>query len=187
MAFQAGEVRAQAAEPEQPGADTAAVDTTPHKKGGLFGKVKSVAKNKTVQSVAKVAACTMVPGGQVIAGAIDAAGVAAGTSCMPGMDGMAGAGMAAQAGAAAAIGGTGRGAPVGLSGYEAMDGVGEEQMVACMGLTPEEYEAYANPTHGEARQPTRDEMKRQAQVAKKIDMNRYQTCMMQASRGGLEH
>lgn len=52
-----------------------AVDTAPapKKKGGLFGKLKKVAADKTVQSVAKVAACTVVPGGQYVAGAIDAA------------------------------------------------------------------------------------------------------------------
>jgi len=31
------------------------------KGGGLFGKMKGVAKNKVVQSVVKTAACTMVP------------------------------------------------------------------------------------------------------------------------------
>ncbi len=73
-------------------------DTTP-KKGGLWGKAKKVAGNKVVKAVVKTAACTMVPGGQVIAGAIDAAsasstaeaaqgaaGAAAGTTCMPGME-----------------------------------------------------------------------------------------------------
>ena len=52
----------------------AAQDTTqpaPKKKGGLFGKVKGLAKNKVVQQVAKTAACNMVPGGQLVAGAID--------------------------------------------------------------------------------------------------------------------
>ena len=82
-------------------------DSTSHKKhGGLFGKAKSFAGNRVVKSVAKVAACTMVPGGQAIAGAIDAsdaknagqaaqgaAAAATGTSCMPGMAG-AGAGQA---------------------------------------------------------------------------------------------
>lgn len=68
------------------------------KGGGLFGKVRGVAKNKVVQSVAKTAACTMVPGGQYVAGAIDAAanknaatgaaGAATGTSCMSGLGGM---------------------------------------------------------------------------------------------------
>jgi hypothetical protein len=45
----------------------------PKKKGGLFGKVKGLAKNNVVKAVAKTAACTMVPGGQLIAGAIDGA------------------------------------------------------------------------------------------------------------------
>jgi hypothetical protein len=68
------------------------------KGGGLFGKVKGVAKNKMVQSVVKTAACTMVPGGQYVAGAIDAAAsknaatgasaAATGSSCMPGLGGM---------------------------------------------------------------------------------------------------
>jgi hypothetical protein len=54
----------------------AAQDTTqpaPKKHGGLFGKVKGLAKNKVVQQVAKTAACNMVPGGQLVAGAIDKA------------------------------------------------------------------------------------------------------------------
>jgi hypothetical protein len=51
----------------------AAQDTTQPapKKHGLFGKVKGLAKNKVVQQVAKTAACNMVPGGQLVAGAID--------------------------------------------------------------------------------------------------------------------
>ena len=82
------------------------------KKGGMFGKFKGLAKNKVVKTVAKTALCTVVPGGQVVAGALDAAETknvagaagAAGSAlsggggggCMPGM-----AGMAAPAGAAA--------------------------------------------------------------------------------------
>lgn len=86
-------------------------DTTQKKKGGgLIGKVKGVAKNKVVQQVAKTAACNMLPGGQIVAGAIDAAankdavgaaaGAATGTTCMPGMGGagaMAGGGVAGAA------------------------------------------------------------------------------------------
>jgi hypothetical protein len=90
------------------------------KKGGLFGKVKGLAKNKVVKSVAKVALCTAVPGGSMIAGALDAAdkkdvaGAAVGAAtggggaggCMPGM-----AGMAAPTGAGAAgVGAAGVGA-----------------------------------------------------------------------------
>ena len=112
-------------------ADSGSVETqdTTQKKGGLWGKAKKVAGNKVVKAVVKTAACTMVPGGQVIAGAIDAAsanstaeaaqgaaGAAAGTTCMPGMAGAAGA-----AGPAAAAG-------LGASGadptYAAMAGLG---------------------------------------------------------------
>ena len=84
------------------------------KKKGLFGKVKGLAKNKIVKTVAKTALCTAVPGGQVIAGALDAAetknvaGAATtavtggGSSCMPGMAGMAGPPSAGAAGIGAA-------------------------------------------------------------------------------------
>ena len=111
--------------------DSAAVDTTPVKKksGGLFGKVKSVAKNKVVQQVAKTAACTMLPGGQFVASAIDAAGdkgavgaaagAATGTSCMPGMGGAAGV-----AGAAATAGALGGGAPGAIVPGAAFAGAG---------------------------------------------------------------
>ncbi|MEO7986981.1 MAG: hypothetical protein ABI766_10645 [Gemmatimonadales bacterium] len=103
------------------------VDTTHHKKG-LFGKAKGVLKNKVVQQVAKVAACNMVPGGQVIVGALDAAssksageaasgaaGAATGSSCMPGMGG-AGMGAAGMTGAGAAAGAIGGAGLVGLAG-----------------------------------------------------------------------
>lgn len=106
-------------------ADTIAAAVAPtvkKKKGGLFGKVKGLAKNKIVKTVAKAALCTVVPGGQVVAGALDAAkakdaagaaGVAGaalsggggGGSCMPGM-----AGMAASTGAAGGVGAAGVGA-----------------------------------------------------------------------------
>jgi hypothetical protein len=106
-------------------------DTTP-KKGGLWGKAKKVAGNKVVKAVVKTAACTMVPGGQVIAGAIDAAsanstaeaaqgaaGAAAGTTCMPGMAGAAGAAGAAGPAAAAGLGASGADPT-----YAAMAGLG---------------------------------------------------------------
>jgi hypothetical protein len=79
----------------------------PKSKGGLFGKAKKLARSKVVQTVAKTAACTMVPGGQAIARAIDAAssksageaaqgaaGVASASSCLPGIGAGLGAGMA---------------------------------------------------------------------------------------------
>lgn len=113
-----------------PVVDSTASDTAHHKKKhGLLGKAKGVMSNKIVKTVAKAAACTMVPGGQVIAGAIDAAssksvgeaaggaaGAATGTSCMPGMGGagMGGAGMAG-----AGMAGAGMGAGAGLAGLAA--------------------------------------------------------------------
>jgi hypothetical protein len=180
-------VAAGAAEAQVPAADS----QPPKKKpGGLFGKMKSIAGNKTVQSVAKTAACTMVPGGQVIAGAIDAAGAAAGTSCMGGLGGSGLAGAAAQTGAAAAVSGGLPGVPGGAvalptsaMGYSAGDPTdmpGLAQMAQCMGLTPDEYGELINPTGGEGRQPTNDEMKRQADLGRKVDVRKYQSCMMQA-------
>ncbi len=92
------------------------------KKRGLFGKVKSLSKNKVVNQVAKAALCTAVPGGQIIAGALEAKetkNVAGGAttalaggngSCMPGMSGMAGA-----AGGAGIPGVTGGVAGAGMS------------------------------------------------------------------------
>jgi hypothetical protein len=106
--------------PARSSADAALVDSTPRpisvpkKKGGLFGKMKGLAQNKVVRAVAKTAACTMIPGGQMVAGAIDGAstkdaaknvakgaavsamvgGGAGGSSCMPGLMGNAGAAMA---------------------------------------------------------------------------------------------
>lgn len=76
----------------------AAPDTAKHKHG-MFGKLKAVAQNKTVQSIAKTAVCTAVPGGSMVVGAVDAhksgesaaqaiKGAATGPSCMPGMGGL---------------------------------------------------------------------------------------------------
>jgi transposase-like protein len=55
----------------QSGAGQDTTQPAPKKHGGLFGKVKGLAQNKVVQQVAKTAACNMVPGGQLVAGAID--------------------------------------------------------------------------------------------------------------------
>jgi hypothetical protein len=97
------------------GNSVAAQDSTPpapKKKGGLFGKVKGLTKNKLVNTVAKTALCTAVPGGSMIASAVeakkakgvkDAAGAAANLtgassgSCMPGM------GLAGKLGSAASM------------------------------------------------------------------------------------
>src|SRR3954471_12715967 len=43
-----------------------------HKKSGLFGKMKGLAESKVVNSVAKAALCTAVPGGSLVASALDA-------------------------------------------------------------------------------------------------------------------
>ncbi|MBA3522128.1 MAG: hypothetical protein H0T90_06490 [Gemmatimonadales bacterium] len=98
------------------------------KKKGLMGKVKGLAKNKVVKQVAKAALCTVVPGGQVIAGALDAAetksvaGAATtaltggSSSCMPGMMGMASPGQGMAGAAAPGAGGLG----AGLAGMSAM-------------------------------------------------------------------
>jgi hypothetical protein len=54
-----------------------------------------------------------------------------------------------------------------------------DRIAQCMGLTPEEYTALTDPTGGQARTPTKDEMKRQAKLSKKVDMRKYQACLMQ--------
>jgi hypothetical protein len=107
---------------------SSAADSAPEdgkKKGGLFGKAKKFVGNKTVQQVAKTVACNMVPGGQVVAGAIDAAatkdvgdaaagaaGAATGQTCMPG--GMAG--MALGAGVPGTVSGGGMPGMAGMAG-----------------------------------------------------------------------
>ncbi len=173
-----------------PPADSPA-DSTHHKKKGLFGKAKSVMNNKVVQAVAKTAACTMVPGGQAIAGAIDAAssksagatvsgaaGAASGSSCMPGLGGagMGGGGLAG-AGVAGAAGGYPAGMAPGTMPMGAYGMGGDlKPMADCMGLTVEEYGAMTNPTGSEARPITKAEMKRAQQLNKKVGSQRQMTC-----------
>ena len=113
------------------------------KKKGMFGKVKGLAKNKIVKTIGKAALCTVVPGGQVIAGALDAAetkdvagaavtAATGGGSCMPGMAGTAGA-----AAPAAGIGGAAAGAlGAGISGA-AVPGQPSTGMPA-MAMSPEQ-------------------------------------------------
>lgn len=66
-------------------------------KKGLFGKAKALTQNKLVQTVAKTAACNMVPGGQLIAGALDK-----GSLAQSGKESVAGAAAGAALGAATA-------------------------------------------------------------------------------------
>lgn len=109
-----------------------ASDTAPHKKGGgMFGKLKSVAQNKTVQSVTKAALCSAVPGGQYVVAAADAkknktsvaSSMVNSQSCIPGMPGAGMAGMGGKAGlAGAAVGAAsmgGMGGRAGLAGAAA--------------------------------------------------------------------
>lgn len=136
--FAATSVRAQKADSltkvKSEGAIAAApaADTTPHKKGGgMFGKLKSVAQNKTVQSVTKAALCTAVPGGQYMVAAADAkkngtsvaSSMVNSQSCIPGMPGAGMAGMGGKAGlAGAAVGAAsmgGMGGKTGLAGAAA--------------------------------------------------------------------
>jgi hypothetical protein len=119
------------------------------KKGGMFGKIKGLAKNKIVNTVAKAALCTVVPGGQVVAGALDAAktknaagaagaasaalsGGGGGGSCMPGL-----AGMAAPKGAGAGIGAAGVGA-LGSVGASAAALPGQPSTGMGMAMSPEQ-------------------------------------------------
>ena len=105
-------------------ADATPVDTSVHKKHGLFGKLKSVAQNKTVQKIAKSAVCTAVPGGQYVLGAAEAAkaktsvaaGVANAQSCIPGMPGAAGMGGVGGLGGKGALAGAAMGAAGAIGG-----------------------------------------------------------------------
>ena len=177
----------------------------PKKKKGLFGKMKEVAGNKVVKTVAKTALCNMVPGGQMMAGALEAAtsddagaavsgAAATGNNCMPGMAGMAGGvpHVGAAAAAAGMSGGVGAvlsggvatgfvpGLPRGMPATEDVENQeGLSIAAGCMGLTVDEYLELVNPTHGQSRPLTKDDMKRQTQLAKKVDARRYQACMVQ--------
>jgi hypothetical protein len=134
-------------------ASAAPVDTAVHKKGGMFGKLKGVAHNRTVQNIAKAAACQAVPGGQYVIGAAEAAkaktsiasGAANAQSCIPGMGG-AGAGLGglggkgalagAAMGAAGALGGGAAGqAAASAKGMPGMPGMPEMSNGAAMSAT----------------------------------------------------
>jgi len=190
-----------------PAAAGSAADTTDtvvkKKKGGLIGAAKKVAGNKVVKQVAKVAACTMVPGGQAVAGAIDAAsaksageaaqgaaGAATGSSCMPGMGG---AGMANTAAQAAANSAAPTGPPQGMMPYGAAGAPGypggqammagteasDAAMAQCLGIPVEDYQAMARPAGYEPRAPTNDEMKRAGKISKKVGAQRQAQCSQQ--------
>ncbi|HWN19852.1 MAG TPA: OmpA family protein [Gemmatimonadales bacterium] len=134
------------------GADTiaaAAAAVIKKKKGGMFGKFKGLAKNKVVKTVAKTALCTVVPGGQVVAGALEAAetknvagaaGAAGaalsgggGGGCMPGMPGMA----APTSPAAGGVGAAGVGALGAAASAAALPGQPSTGMPG-MAMSPEQ-------------------------------------------------
>jgi hypothetical protein len=106
---------------------TAAADTAPKKKHGMFGKLKNVAHNKTIQNVTKAALCTAVPGGQYMVAAAEAkkegksvaSGVANSQGCIPGMPGAGMTGMGGMGGKGALAG-----AAVNAAGSLAGGGVG---------------------------------------------------------------
>ena len=52
-------------------------------------------------------------------------------------------------------------------------------MADCMGITVEEYQAMTNPTNGEARAMTKDEMKRSQKLRKKVGSQRQMGCSQQ--------
>jgi hypothetical protein len=122
----------------------AAVDTAAHKKGGMFGKLKSVTQNKTFQKVGKAALCTAVPGGQYMVAAAEAkkantsvaSAVANSQSCIPGMPGAGMAGMGGKAGLAGAAMNAasmgGMGGKAGLAGAAGMAGSPNLAQIAAM-------------------------------------------------------
>jgi hypothetical protein len=181
------------------------------KGGGLFGKAKKLAGNKVVKQVAKTMACTMVPGGQVVAGAIDAAssddvgaaaagaaGAATGQPCMPGIIGAApnpaagvpGVGGLGAAAGAAGLAGMAYMGPGGETGgamaYGGMPaGFDMDAVATCMGLTSEEFLLLSDPTGGTGLEPAAEDMERQRRVAAKVDPARYQACVIQQRGGGV--
>jgi len=122
----------------------AAVDTAPHKKGGMFGRLKGVAQNKMVQNVTKAALCTAVPGGQYMVAAAEAkkaktsvaSAVANSQSCIPGMPGAGMAGMGGKAGLAGAAMNAasmgGMGGKAGIAGAAGMAGAPSLAQIAAM-------------------------------------------------------
>lgn len=189
-----------------PSATDASDSTPPKKKGGLFGKAKRFAGSKVVKTVAKVAACTMIPGGQALAGAIDAAsaksageaaqgaaGAATGSSCMPGMGGT---GLAGAATTAAMAASQPAGPPQGMMPYGAGAGGGawggaglagsadmaaqsettDRAMAECLGLSANDYRAMVRPAGSEPRAPTEAETKRASKLSRKVGAKRQAEC-----------
>jgi hypothetical protein len=148
----------------------AAADTAPKKKG-MFGKLKSVAHNKTVQNVTKAALCTAVPGGQYMVAAAEAkksgqsvaSGVANSQSCIPGMSGAGMGGMGGMGGKTAIAGAAAQGI-AGMQTAMAQANAASAATGGAGGLSTE--------SSGEQMKlsgPVSDEIKKGKLVIKKID------------------
>jgi hypothetical protein len=203
LGFAAQAALAQTATDSTRAGDSTAVPDTTRKKG-LLGKVKHVAQSKVVQQVAKTAACTVVPGGQVIAGAIDAAGSkdagsaatsaaesATGAGCANSLGGLTTAGDRAAQGAAQAALPPAQPTvdPRVQSQLNMMNAMGmgpatdEESQAKCLGVSVEEYRLIVYPPGMNTRPPTKAEEKARTAAMKKLDRRKQQECMMQASSG----
>jgi hypothetical protein len=197
--FAALPARAQNAPDSTAGGDSAATGQAGKKKGGLIGKVKHVAESRVVQTVAKTAACTVVPGGQVIAGAIDvansknasgaaagAAQTATGTGCANTMGNLTTAGqqVADQAVQPSAPAGPPPMDPRIQSQLSTLNAMGlatdEVSQAKCLGVSVEEYRLIVTPPAMNTRRPTNAEMKARAAAMKKLDPRKQQACGMQA-------
>jgi hypothetical protein len=174
-----------------------AADSATHKKHGLLHTAEKAAGNKVVQTVAKTAACTMLPGGQVVAGAIDAAAnpnaggaatgaaeAATGAGCSNAMGNLTGA--PNQAGQQAMTNAMTQGqtppmdprmqAQMGMINAMGIK-TDEEAQAKCVGLSVEEYRIImAPPSMG----MTKEQMKQQQAIGKKLDPKKQRECGMQA-------
>jgi hypothetical protein len=176
--------------------DSADAQSPGKKKGGLLHKVGHVAESKVVQTVAKTAACTMVPGGQVIAGAIDAAGnknasgaatgaaqAATGTACSNTMGNLTTAGDRAAQQAMQPSVPTSQPSldPRIQAQMSTLNGMGvatdEESQAKCLGVSVEEYRLIIMPPSPNM---TKEQMKAQSKAMKKLDPRKQQECGMQA-------
>jgi hypothetical protein len=179
-------------------ASAAAAPDSAHRKGGLFGKVKKVASNKVVQSVTKVAACTVVPGGSAVAGAIDAAAsknasgaatgaaeAATGSACTNTMGRLANGGMDAAAEQALHPPVQPTAPTMDPQVQAQLNAMGfstdEEAQAKCLGVSVEEYRLIVYPPGMNTRPPTKAEMKARHEAMKKLDPKKQQECSMQAT------
>lgn len=181
--------------------DSAAASDSSHKKHGLLGRFKKVASNKVVQNVTKVAACTVVPGGSLVAGAVDAATskdasgaatgaaeAATGSTCSNTMGRLANGGVdraVEQAVQPTAPAGPPQYDPRVQAQLNTLNGMGiatdEEAQAKCLGVSVEEYRLIVYPPGMNTRPPTKAEMKARHETMKKLDPRKQQECMMQAS------